>query len=199
VVVGAPEAPVDTRAGYCRHVQGVPWARALARRLLAESLPTRWAHTQGVGRAAEAVAHIVGDDSSLLICAAWLHDIGYSPEILTVGFHPLDGARYLRDIERADGRLCRLVANHTYSLVEARRRSLATMLTSEFPNEGGFLTDVLTYCDMTTSPNGASVDVDERLGEILTRYGESDVVAQSIQESRPEIMRSIKAVVAALS
>jgi hypothetical protein len=28
---------------------------------------------------------------------AGLHDIGYSPELADMGFHPLDGARYLRD------------------------------------------------------------------------------------------------------
>jgi HD superfamily phosphodiesterase len=39
----------------------------------------------------------------LLEAAAWLHDIGYSPEIAVSGFHPLDGARYLRDVANADG------------------------------------------------------------------------------------------------
>ena len=31
-----------------------------------------------------------------LVAAAWLHDIGYAPELVETGFHPLDGARYLR-------------------------------------------------------------------------------------------------------
>jgi hypothetical protein len=31
----------------------------------------------------------------VLVAAAWVHDIGYAPELLATGFHPLDGARYL--------------------------------------------------------------------------------------------------------
>lgn len=34
----------------------VPWARGRAEELLAEPLPGRWAHTQGVGRLAELLA-----------------------------------------------------------------------------------------------------------------------------------------------
>ncbi len=31
-----------------------------------------------------------------LVAAAYLHDIGYAPELAITGFHPLDGARHLR-------------------------------------------------------------------------------------------------------
>ncbi|WP_406239339.1 hypothetical protein [Nocardia sp. NBC_01009] len=29
--------------------------------------------------------------------AAWLHDIGYAPDIARIGFHPVDGAEFLRE------------------------------------------------------------------------------------------------------
>jgi HD domain len=174
------------------------WARDLARRVLAEALPRRWSHTQGVGHAAESIAHIVGDDATLLVDAAWLHDIGYAPELAKTGFHPLDGARYLRDVEGADERLCRLVANHSCAITEARRRGLADQLSGEFPGVDGLLADALTYCDMTTSPEGDRVDVDSRLGEIVSRYGDGDVVAESIKEAWPHIKRSAQAVMSAL-
>jgi hypothetical protein len=54
-----------------------------------------------------------GADAELLEGAAWLHDIGYSPELVDT-FHPLDGARYLRDVCHADEKLCGLVAHHSY-------------------------------------------------------------------------------------
>jgi hypothetical protein len=168
----------------------VPWARDLARRLLAEPLPRRWAHTQGVGRKAESVAHIVGDDADLLICAAWLHDVGYAPSLAKAGFHPLDGARYLRDVERADARLCRLVAHHTYSTVEARRRGLLDHLAAEFPEVNDATLDTLTYCDVTTDPDGNPVDVVERLDEVVSRYGPGDVVTESIAEAREQIIQT---------
>ena len=71
-------------------------AEEIARTLLEKPLPRRWAHTQGVAARARTLAPILGDDADLLEAAAWLHDIGYSPALAATGFHPLDGARYLR-------------------------------------------------------------------------------------------------------
>jgi putative nucleotidyltransferase with HDIG domain len=172
-------------------VEQVPWARDLARRLLAEPLPRRWAHTQGVARKAQSIAHIVGEDAELLICAAWLHDIGYSPDLATTGFHPLDGARFLRDSENADDKLCRLVAHHSCALVEAKHRGLLSELVNEFPSIGGTTLDGLTYCDMTTGPKGTAVDGRTRLTEIAIRYGDDHMVTKAIRESRPQILAAI--------
>jgi hypothetical protein len=161
-------------------------------------LPVRWAHVQGVGGKAEDIAHVVGDDAELLVCAAWLHDIGYAPSLATAGFHPLDGARYLRDVEKADERLVRLVANHSCALVEARNRGLAGDLAREFPSPADFVLDALTYCDMTTSPTGTAVDLDERLNEAFQRYGDGHLVTRSLTEARPLLEGSASRVHAAL-
>lgn len=176
----------------------VTWAQGLAERLLAEPLPHRWSHTQGVADKAESVADIVGEDADRLVCAAWLHDIGYAPAVVDTGFHPLDGARYLRDTVGADERLCRLVAHHTYATIEAGKRGLAGELAAEFPPVEGLLADALTYCDMTTSPDGTPVEVEERLAEIVARYGHGDPVAEAIEEARPGIERAVRAVRAIL-
>lgn len=180
-------------------MEHVSWARDLAQRLLAEPLPRRWSHTQGVGRKAESIAHVVGDDAELLSCAGWLHDIGYAPDLATTDFHPLDGARYLRDVEHADERLCRIVAHHSCALVEARNRGLAEELAAEFPFVDGLLSDAITFCDMTTSPDGVPVDVETRLGEILARYGEGAIVTDSIAEACASIRRSVAVVDTALA
>ncbi|MFI5911574.1 HD domain-containing protein [Dactylosporangium sp. NPDC051541] len=179
-------------------MEHVPWAVDLARRLLAEPLPTRWAHVQGVGHTAEDIAHIAGDDAELLICAAWLHDIGYAPDLVKAGFHPLDGARYLRDVEHADERLIRLVANHSCALVEARNRDLADDLDAEFPSPADFLLDALTFCDMTTSPTGTPVNLEQRLAEAFERYGDGHLVTRSLTEARPQLQASTDRVLAAL-
>src|SRR5229473_2539816 len=99
-------------------------AEELARQLLARPLPRRWAHTQGVAAAARNLSGILGEHADLIETAAWLHDIGYSPAIAGTGtgFHPIDGARYLRDTEHADDLLCRLVAHHSFALNVAVRR-----------------------------------------------------------------------------
>jgi len=174
-------------------------ARDLARRLLAEPLPRRWTHTQGVGHKAESVTHLVGDDAEALVCAAWLHDVGYSPNVTAAGMHQLDGARYLRDVAGFDGLVCRLVAHHSFAVIEARNRGLASQLVGEFPAVEGLVSDALTYADMTTSPDGEPVEVHQRLAEILARYGNGDLVAESIREASPGISRSVRMVTALLT
>jgi predicted hydrolase (HD superfamily) len=167
------------------------WAAELARKLLEVPLPRRWAHVQGVARQARSLAPIVGDDVGLLEAAAWLHDIGYSPEVADTGFHPLDGARYLRDVKHADPELCRLVANHSCAILEAEERGLADALSSEFPSQGPKLNEALVYCDMTTTPTGEVVDVHDRLSEIVQRYGPDDVVTRFIRRAEPELVSSV--------
>lgn len=175
-------------------MEEVARARQLAQRLLAESLPRRWAHTQGVAAKARASAAAVGPDAALLEAAAWLHDIGYSPDLVVTGFHPLDGARYLRDMVGADQRLCRLVANHSCAVIEARHRGLANQLTTEFPTDDSIVAQALTYCDMTTSPDGQPVDATSRLQEIINRYGDGHLVTMSMQEAHPLVRRSVETV-----
>lgn len=170
----------------------------LARRLLAEPIPRRWAHSQGVGHRAESVAALVGDDGPALVAAAWLHDVGYAPDLVVTGMHQLDGARYLRDVARADDLVCRLVAHHSCAFIEARNRGLDDRLAAEFAPVDGLLSDAITYADMTTTPDGEPVDVETRLAEILSRYGADHLVARSISEASPLIIGSVRRIMDSL-
>src|SRR5436305_14553966 len=95
-----------------------PRAEHVAQTLLQDSLPRRWTHVQGVAAQARSLAPVLGADADLLEAAAWLHDIGYAPSLVTTGFHPLDGARYLRDAQHADAMLCRLVAHPSCAIID---------------------------------------------------------------------------------
>ena len=106
-------------------------------------------------------------DRSVLIAAAYLHDIGHAPELAS-GFHPLDGARWLQ--EQGFDRLAGLVAHHTGAVFEADARGLAQAM-ARFQDERSAVSDALTYSDLTTGPAGESVSVAERLREIERRYG----------------------------
>ena len=108
------------------------WEQQLAREFLREPLPRRSAHVQGVAARARSLAPVLGANADLLEAAAWLHDIGYTPGLAMTGFHPLDGARYLRDAQHADALLCRLVAHHSCAVIEAGERGLAEVLGREF-------------------------------------------------------------------
>jgi hypothetical protein len=167
------------------------WAAKLARTLLEDPLPRRWTHVQGVAAQARSLATILGGDADLLEAAAWLHDIGYSPELVDAGFHPLDGARYLRDLQHADPRLSSLVAHHSCAIIEAEERGLADELSREFPALNAKLNDALAYCDMTTTPTGDLVSVDGRISEIVERYGPHDVVTRFIRKAERNLVSSV--------
>ena len=49
--------------------------------------------------------------------------------------------------------LCRLVAHHSCAIIEAGERGLADILSLEFEPAPDALSSVLTFCDMTTSPD----------------------------------------------
>ena len=167
------------------------WAEDLARNLLEDTLPRRWAHVQGVAARARSLAPAFAADAELLEAAAWLHDIGYLSELARTGLHGLDGARYLRDVQHADPMLCRLVAHHSCAIIEAEERGLADLLRREFEAPPQPLADALTCCDMTTSPDGEPMNVDRRLAEIRHRYGSGHVVNRSIRRATPMILKAV--------
>jgi hypothetical protein len=170
------------------------WAEHLARALLQEPLPRRWAHVRGVATRARSLAPVLGTDADLLEAASWLHDIGYAPCLAATGLHALDGARYLRDAEHADTMLCRLVVHHSCAIIEADERGLADILASEFEPAPSALSSVLTFCDMTTSPDGEPVPVERRLAEIHDRYGHEHLVSRSIKRATPMILHAVEQV-----
>ncbi len=166
-------------------------AESLARTLLADTLPRRWSHVQGVAARARTLKPSLGADADLIEAAAWLHDIGYLSELAQTGLHGLDGARYLRDIQHAEPLLCRLVAHHSCAVIEAEERGLAHVLTREFAPPPQPLADALTFCDMTTSPDGDQVRVTRRLAEIHDRYGTDHLVSRSIRRATPLILEAV--------
>jgi hypothetical protein len=161
-------------------------AAALAETKLAPVLPRRWRHVRSVARRARWAAKTLGlpDD---LVAAAWLHDIGYAPDLVQTGFHPLDGARYLR---RAgiDGQVVSLVAYHSCAQIEADVRGLGHELAAEFSPADSLLADALLYCDMTTGPDGDYVRPADRLVEIRGRYGPDDEVTRFVERAASQIL-----------
>jgi putative nucleotidyltransferase with HDIG domain len=166
------------------------WAYPVAESLLAEPLPRRWKHSLGVAERARTIALILGQDAELLEAAAVLHDIGYSPDLAKTGFHPLDGARYLRDVAQADERVIHLVAHHSCAWMEADARGLRDELEDEFPREHAHLNDALCYCDMNTTPDGTPTNPVDRINEIAGRYGPESLIGTFIRRAAPEILAS---------
>jgi hypothetical protein len=169
----------------------VAWAFELAGGRLAGVLPRRWAHVQGVARRASVVAPLFSvDDCELLVGAALLHDIGYAPELVSTGFHPLDGARYLRCVGGPD-RLVSLVAHHSRAILEAELRGLSDEL-AEFEDEKTALRDALWWADMTTTPDGGKTTVADRVAEIESRYGPDNLVSRFIRRAWDELNAAVE-------
>jgi hypothetical protein len=129
-------------------------------------------------------------DVDLLLAAAVLHDIGYAPDLAHTGFHPLDGARHLRKLD-VPVRLCALVAHHSCAYREAELRGLSAELT-EWVDEETPLRDALWWADMTTSPDGKRVTLEERLKEAQERYGPEDVVTFFLRQGEPELRGAVE-------
>lgn len=164
-------------------------ARRLAEVRLA-SLATRLAHVRGVAGAAERLVKRIDPlEAESLVAAAWLHDVGYSPSVRSTGCHAIDGAVFVR-AEGFPALVVSLVAYHTGAVFEARERGLSSKL-AEFVEPPDFLLDVLTCADMTTGPDGSPVRADDRLSEILSRYGYDDPVHRAITSSGPSLLAAV--------
>lgn len=162
-------------------------ARRLAKRLLRKPLIERWLHTQGVAQRAGEVAVTVPEaDRPRLISAAWLHDIGYSPAIRQTGFHPLDGALYLRE-QGWDPRLVALVAHHSGARFVPVERGFADMM-ADFAFEDSSVSDALTYADQTVGPGGRRMTVTYRIAEAIARHGPDSPNARARVDRVPYLL-----------
>jgi hypothetical protein len=181
-------APARTRAESSKSD-----ARALAIRLL-DGLRTRLSHSAAVATQVGRVATLVEPGwRSSLEDAAWLHDIGYGSAVVVTGFHPLDGARWLREHDWPS-ETCRLVAWHTEPLEEARLRNLDAELVSEFHRPDRLAAAALTWADLTSSPRGDRWDPEQRLADILLRYPPGSPVHEATRASLTVLRRRVRTI-----
>jgi hypothetical protein len=93
------------------------------------------------------------DELDVLLAAGYVHDVGYAPGLAKAGFHPLDGARFVREEGHLD----------------------------QFPAEDSLVARALTYCDLTTGPTGEEVGVSARLVELGSRLGDDDPTVRAVR------------------
>ena len=136
---------------------------------------------------------VEADWRSALKDAAWLHDVGYSPKVAVTSFHPLDGARWLRD-HGWPRETCRLVAWHTEALEEARLYGLDTQLTAEFERPPRLAAAALAWADLTTSPTGAQWAAERRFADILRRYPPGSIVHEATRASLPSLGAAVRTI-----
>ena len=171
----------------------LPDPPVLAKRLLGADLPGRYEHVLGVARRSAELVDALDLQGEMLVSAAWLHDIGYAPEAVKTGFHPLDGAMLLSALGYGQ-HMVSLVAFHSGARIEAELRGLLDVLLTGFGEPDANQLELLTYCDMTTGPNGESVTIDRRIEDIRERYGPDHIVFEAIKRAEPGLRSSVTAV-----
>ena len=159
--------------------------------LLEHLQPRRRAHTVAVGaRVAGEVSGAPAGVRQDLVLAGMLHDIGYGQAWASTGFHPLDGAVELR--RRGFSPLvCDLVATHTAAEGEAELRGLGAEVLDPFLVDTPGIQDyrdLISWADLTTSPAGEPIGVQQRLDDILQRYPAGSVVHDNIAAHRGRLL-----------
>jgi hypothetical protein len=133
-------------------------------------------------------------EAPLLVAAAWLHDIGYAPQLRRTGFHPLDGGLYLRE-SGWHPLVCSLVAHHSGARYVAVVRGVGDQL-AVFTDDDDALSDALTVADQTAGPDGAAMTITERMTDMLDRHGPDSPNAKAHVERRPYLLSAATRVVA---
>jgi hypothetical protein len=168
-------------------------AASVATHLL-QGLDSRLDHSAAVAVRVGQTADLVEPEwRSVLSDAGWLHDIGYSPALALTGFHPLDGARWLRD-HGWPNETCRLVAWHSEAFEEARLYGLDEELTAEFVRPPWRVSAALAWADLTSSPTGKRWDAERRLTDILQRYPPGSIVHEATRASLPALRAAVREV-----
>lgn len=153
---------------------------------------TRLAHSRRVASQAVMVAPFLAAPwRDALVQAAWLHDIGYSPSISITGLHPLDGARFLRDLDWSKA-ICGLVAWHTRPTTEATLRGHLAALRGEFAQPPALALAALTWADLTSTPTGEACQPSDRITEILRRHKPGSMVHEATTANLPDLLADVR-------
>lgn len=156
---------------------------------LSRTLPSRWSHVIEVARRA-ALLDAMREEGDVLESAAWVHDVGYTPSLALTGFHPLDGARFLRN-NLVPERIAGLVAFHSSASSEASVFGVAEEL-AEFEDERTLTRDLLWYLDMSTGPDGQVVSFEDRMAEVRERYPTDHYVIRALDLGMPERVAAVE-------
>lgn len=133
--------------------------------------------------------------AEIVVASAWLHDIGYAPDLVDTGFHPVDGARCVAQAG-GFGPLVGLVAHHTGAVFEARERGLEVQLDT-YPVPDATELAILSCADLCAGPDGANVDPADRIDEVLSRYHSDHPVHRAIIQSAPALVAQAHLILAA--
>src|SRR6266568_5110314 len=76
------------------------------------------------------------------------------------------------------------------------RNAACSTNSSSSQEERSLVADVLSYCDLTTAPDGSAISAPERLFDVATRYGDDHPAGRAVRRSREELLTLVNRVTA---
>lgn len=130
-----------------------------------------------------------------LINIAFLHDIGYSEQVIKTGFHPLDGALFCKELGCTQ-EVITAVMFHSGAYKDVKMNFPDIMgcyinQNYKINDKSKIYIELITYCDLQRSPLGFKVSLEERLNDIYRRYGEDHNVSLTIKTNEDSFVNII--------
>ncbi|MDQ0418843.1 hypothetical protein J2Z48_003048 [Croceifilum oryzae] len=124
-----------------------------------------------------------------LVQTAYMHDVGYNEQLNQHNFHPLDGALFAEEIGIPKPIIAGILFHSdAYTSVKHTRPDLIEIYDKKYnlldEIDHTFI-DLITYCDIHTSPVGAKITLEERVLDVIKRYGEGHEVSNMMLLSQP--------------
>lgn len=165
------------------------------------SVTNRYKHIIGVVRQMKHLLDridIADKLKPLLIQTAYLHDIGYCDRLNATNFHPLDGAIFAQN-HGFPKPVVAAVLFHSgaYESAKKARRDLVSIYDANITllvDTDWLFIDLVTYCDLHTAPNGEKITFDERIQDIVQRYGENHDVSRFMVGNHKNFKKTIQRV-----
>ncbi|WP_425263069.1 HDIG domain-containing metalloprotein [Vibrio owensii] len=134
-------------------------------------LTDRLNHTLAVAELASKKASSLGLCGEKARMLGLIHDVGYCTEYAEYGFHALDGYNALY---RYHPKLAADMLYHTSTPEEASLRGI------ELPKvETSVYGAILSFADCRVDSKGNVISFEERLSDIVSRYGSDSVIAEA--------------------
>ncbi|QCV56729.1 HD domain-containing protein [Thermoactinomyces vulgaris] len=158
----------------------------------------RYHHILGVVRGMQEILprlELEQETKAQLIQAAYLHDVGYSKQLNQYNFHPLDGAVFAQQSGFSKPVIAAILFHsEAYETVKKARTDLLNIYETNkqlLDEQDRLFIDLITYCDVQTSPQGEKISLDKRVQDVVNRYGEDHPVSQMMIFCKPKYQNTI--------
>lgn len=130
-----------------------------------------------------------------LLNACYLHDIGYSPKLNQYDFHPLDGAIFVREKGFSKSVVAAVLFHScAYETVKETRPDLLPIYEEknmDLDEQDRTFIDLVTYCDLHTSPTGQRITLEKRVQDVVERYGKHHTVSRMMLANQKNYKETI--------